>query len=69
MSDRLLREIRDRLTALVAMTALLVVLAIVATGILFYWSVKAESLRQRLLKPPLDVVDPLPPARTSTRGR
>lgn len=51
MSDKLLREIRDRLTAIAALLVLLVVLVAIATGIIGYWHVKADALRGRAVTP------------------
>jgi len=56
MNDRLLREIRDRLTAIAAFLAMLVLAAWVALGIMLYWHLKADSARRRLLeddRPPI----------------
>lgn len=50
LNDRLLREIRDRLTAVVALLCLLAVLCGICVAIIAYWHVKADSARERLLQ-------------------
>lgn len=69
MNDRLLREIRDRLTAIAALLCALLVVALLGVAVLGYWHFKVDALRRRTMDPVMqptpETIEPRAPRSTS----
>lgn len=58
MNDRVLRQIRDRLTAIASLLGLIAFGLAVAISILVYWHIKLERARQRVVNDPAPIKTP-----------
>ena len=50
MHDKLLRQIRDRLTAIAALLCALVSAVLIGVAILAYWHIKVDRMRESILE-------------------